>query len=63
MKLLGINDQIKMKNGKMFVVTWFDKRGVNLMSGKTEVSWSPHEFETMLAKGDITVIPHEEKRN
>ena len=47
MKLLGINDQIKMKNGKTFVVTWFDKGGVRLVSGKTKISWSPHEFETM----------------
>ena len=60
MKILGMNDQVTMENGKTFTVTWFDSSGVTLVSGKDKLSLSPQDFETMLAKGKITITPHDD---
>ena len=59
MKILGMNDQVTMENGKTFTVTWFDSKGVNLVSGKDKLCLSPQDFESMLTKGKITITPHD----
>ena len=60
MKILSINDKVQMENGKTFTVTWFDGSGVTLVSGKDKLSLSPQDFETMLAKGKITITPRDD---
>ncbi len=56
MKVLGMKDTIKFKDGAEFVVTGFDRQGIKLEgSGGKIQRLAAHDFELLLDKKEIEV--------